>query len=64
MGAVVLLTVLLAACLLAPFLGADSRPGPEDLRPWWPGHPPERLPAAARARLVGLPAADPGVELN
>lgn len=64
MGAVVLVMVLLAVCLTAPFLGADSRPGPEDLRPWWPGHPPERLPATRRARLTALPAADPAVKLN
>jgi hypothetical protein len=65
MGAVVLLTVLLAVCLTAPFLGADSRPGPDDVRPWWPGHAAERPPAPPRVRLIVLPPlADPAADLN
>ena len=61
MGAVVLLVVLLAVCLLAPFAGADSRPDPDDRRPWWPGHAPER-PLAPRARLLHLPLPAPDAE--
>jgi hypothetical protein len=62
MGAVVLLMVLLAVCLLAPFAGADSRPAPEDRRPWWPGHPRER-PVAPRARILRLPLPAPESDL-
>lgn len=61
MGAVVLLVVLLTVCLLAPFAGTDSRPDPDDRRPWWPGHAPER-PLAPRARLIHLPLPEPDAE--
>ncbi|HEY2705982.1 MAG TPA: hypothetical protein VGL20_20050 [Candidatus Dormibacteraeota bacterium] len=62
MGAVVLLVVLLAVCLVAPFAGADSRPAPEDRRPWWPGRAPER-PVAPRARILRLPLPAPEGDL-
>jgi hypothetical protein len=38
MGAVLVLAVVLALCLLAPRYGADSRGLDErDRRSWWPG---------------------------
>jgi hypothetical protein len=39
MTEILLSAALLAVCALAPFLGADTRPGPDDRRALWPGHP-------------------------
>ena len=67
---IVLILSLSALALLAGMFGADSRPSPDDLRPWWPasvgiGRPPSRVSQAPRpqrslpAPPVPLPAAKP-----
>lgn len=63
MGPVLLLTAVLALWVLALVAGADSRPGPDDRRPWWPGHAPDRPPAPPRARLLHLPVPAPEADL-